>query len=117
MVTIQQTSLKNRRETRINHKDLHSRQSKSQNRNNMARQENNIEVPIALPQPHAFRYNPGYGPIRVTIITAIGHSFIDRLDEKLEGDRNNTSLELQDQLNLRAHHIKPALLGLPGKHT
>lgn len=82
----------------------------------MARSENNIVVPIELPQPHAFRANPGYGPIRETNISAIGHSFIDRLDVKLEEDRKNTPLELQDQLKLRAHHIKPALLGMPGAY-
>lgn len=82
----------------------------------MARQGNNITVPMVLPKPHALRDNPGYGPIRTTNIKVVGHSFVERLDVKLMEGRANTSLTIQDQLSLRELHIEPELLGQAGAY-
>lgn len=75
----------------------------------------NILVNVNRPTPHAFRGEQLYGPIRITKIAVVGHSFVAGLRNKLEKEAKlyNPKPSLQQQLSLEEYQIEPVLVSHP----
>lgn len=82
----------------------------------MNRNNNNIEVEIERPTPHAFRHPLLYGPIRETNIAIAGHSFVEGLERRLDEKKTIYSIKPTNQelLALEPYRIKPILIGQSG---
>jgi len=79
---------------------------------------NMIRINPHHPLPHAARYGKEYGPVRVTNIAVLGHSFVSGLNDSLTAKRTRDPdmPSLQDQLDLKRCLIMPHLWGIKGGH-
>jgi len=75
---------------------------------------NMVKIKTYHPQPHAKRYGKEFGPVRVTKIAVLGHSFVAGMEANLIRQRTENPYHptLQDQLNLEIAMIEPLLLGI-----